>query len=189
MLVSKYLVSTNPQKILKFLLLRPGKNCYEREVARGAGISYGSANYVLNRLYKQGFIQKKSEGRMCYYSIDLYSPYIKEFKILNNILLIEPLIEKLKPHTHKIILYGSWAKGTDNERSDIDLFIVTSNKDEVVSIINNYSYSKKVDNRKVQAIINTPVDLLNKNRKEEVYLGQVAQGKILWEKKINEDNF
>ena len=125
---SKHLVFTNPQKVLRFLLVYSGKLCYEREIARGARISYGSANYVLNQFYKQGLVQKKTEGRMCYYSIDISNPYIKEIKILNNLLLIEPLIEKLKSWAHKIILYGSWAQGTDTQESDIDIFVVTSDK-------------------------------------------------------------
>lgn len=187
-MLSKYLIFTNPQKVLRFLLMHSGKLCYEREIARGAKISYGSANYVLNRLYKQGLIQRKSEGRMCYYSIDMSNPYIKELKILNNLLLVEPLIEKLKPCTHKITLYGSWAEGTDTEKSDIDLFIVSSDEDKVKSLINKYSYSNKVGNRKIQAIINTPADLLNRDKREKVFMNQVEQGKIIWEREIDEDN-
>ena len=184
---SNYLIFTNPQKILKFLLLHPDKPCYEREIARGAKISCGSANYVLNQFHKKGLIQRKTEGRMKYYSIDISNPYIKEFKILNNLLLIEPLIGKLKACTHKIILYGSWASGTDTEESDIDLFIVSSDKEKVRAIINKYSYSKEVASKKIQAIINMPVDLLNRNKHKTVFMDQVNRGNVLWEREINED--
>jgi len=188
-MVSDYLIFTNPQKVLNFLLMHPGNPCYEREIARSTKISYGSANSVLHQLYKEKLLRKKTEGRMCYYSIDMSNPYIKELKVLNNLLLIEPLIEKLKPHTHKIVLYGSWADGTDTEESDIDLFIISSDEDKVKAFVNKYSYSNKVDNRKIQAIINTPADLLTRDKKDMVFMDQVHQGKILWEKEINEDNF
>ena len=187
-MLSKYLIFTNPQKVLKFLVMHSGKPCYEREIARGTRISYGSANYVLNQLYKKGFVKRKVEGRMYYYSIDMSNPIIREFKILNNFFFIEPVIEKLKPYTRKIILYGSWASGTDIEKSDIDLFIISSDEDKVRSIINKYSYSNKVGNRKIQAIINTPADLLNRDKREKIFMAQVEQGKILWEKEIDEDN-
>ena len=188
-MLSNYIISTNSQNVLKFLLMHSDKSCYEREIARGAKISYGSANDILNQLYKKSLVQRKTEGRMCYYSIDMSNPYIKEFKILNNLLLIEPLIENLKSYAHKIILYGSWAQGTDTENSDIDLFIITSDEDKVRSIIDKYSYSNKIANRKIQAIINTPADLLNTDKKEAVFMKEVKQGKTLWEREINEDNF
>lgn len=187
-MIAEYLISTNAQKVLHFLLMYPGKMYYEREIARGANISYGSANKVLNQLYKKGLIQRKKEGRMCYYAIDTSSPDIKEFKILSNLLLIEPLVKRLKPYSHKIVLYGSWAQGTDTEASDIDLFIVTSDEDKVKSIVNKFSSSPKVANRKIQAVIFTPAELLDKDEREKVFRKEIEQGKVLWEKEINEDN-
>ncbi len=186
-MLSKYLIFTNPQKILKFLM-HSGKPCYEREIARGANISYGSANHVLNQFYKKGFVQRKSEGRMYFYSLNISNPFIKEFKILNNLLLLESLIEKLKLYCHKVILYGSWSSGDDTAESDIDLFIITSDEDKARSIIDKYSYSNKVANRKIQAVINTPTDLLHREQRDKVFMDQVEQGKILWEREINEDN-
>lgn len=187
-MVSEYLVSTNVQKVLKFLLMHPGKMCYEREIARGAKISYGSANKVLNQLYKKGLIQRKDEGRMCYYAVDMDNPYIKEFKILSNLSIVEPLVEKLKPYSRKIVLYGSWADGTDAETSDIDIFVIASDEEKIKSIINKFSRSPKVANRKIQAIITTPADLLEQDEKEKIFRKEVEQGKILWEKEIDEDN-
>lgn len=187
-MICEYLISTNVQKVLQFLLMHSGKMCYEREIARGTNISYGSANKILNQLYKKRLIQRKKEGRMCYYAVDLFNPYIKEFKILSNLLLIEPLIEKLKPYSHKIILYGSWAKGTDTETSDIDIFIITSDEEKIKSIVNKFSVSQKIADRKIQAIISTPADLLKHDDRDKIFRKEVEQGKILWEKEINEDN-
>ena len=187
-MISKYLISTNAQKVLHFLLMRPGKICYEREIARGAKISYGSANKVLNQLYKKGLIQRKKEGRMCYYAIDTSTPDIKEFKILCNLLVIEPLIDKLKPYSHKIVLYGSWGRGADTEASDIDLFIIASDKEKVRLIVNKFSSSAKIAGRKIQAVITTAADLLEQDERERVFNEEVNRGKILWEREINEDN-
>lgn len=188
-MISKQLISTHTQKVLQFLLMHPAKMCYEREIARGAKISYGSANKVLRQLSKEGLIEKKIEGRMCYYSLDATNPYIKEFKILSNLATLEPLIERLKQYARRIVLYGSWADGTDSEESDIDLFIVTSSKDKVMSIINKFSNSAQIANKKIQAILTTPTELLEQDEKGKVFAKEVEQGKVLWEKEINEDNF
>ena len=186
-MINQYLISTNYQKILRFFVIHPGQSFYEREIARKAYLSPSSTHYVLTHLYDDGMINRKKNGRMYFYSIDNTNPYLKEFKILVNLLLIEPLVEKLRGLSQKIILFGSWAQGTDAEDSDIDLFIVSSEKEKVLSIVNKLSYSAKLYNRKIQPIINKPEELIKKDKRGRVFLEQVEKGKILWEREINED--
>ena len=186
-MISPYLISTNYQKILKFFVLHPGQSFYEREVAKKAGLSPSSTHYGLVRLHRGGLISRKQNGRMCFYSIDKSSPYLKEFKVLANLLLIEPLVERLKGLSHKIVLFGSWAEGADTEDSDIDLFIVSSEREKVLSVVNKFSYSAKLGNRKIQPIVRRPEDLLKRDKRDKVFLEQVEKGKILWEREINED--
>ncbi|MBI3617232.1 MAG: nucleotidyltransferase domain-containing protein [Candidatus Omnitrophica bacterium] len=168
-MINPYLISTNHQKILNFFIFHPDASFYEREIARKTGLSPSSTHYVLTRLYQAGVINRKQNGRMYFYSIDITNPYLKEFKSLANLLLIEPMIEKLKGLSHKIVLFGSWAQGNDNENSDIDLFIVSSKKEKVLSVVNQFTYSAKLYNRKVQPIINAPEELLRKGKEERVF--------------------
>ena len=104
-----------------------------------------------------------------------------------NLLLIEPLVERLKKLSQKIVLFGSWAEGDDSEDSDIDLFIISSEKEKVLFVVNKFSYSAKPCNRKIQPVISRPEELLKKDRKNKVFLEQVEKGKVLWEREINED--
>lgn len=183
---NKYIISTNTQKILKFLLAMANEFCYEREVARDTGISYGSANNILNKLYNDGFLERQIKGKMKYYNIKLQNPYIHELKILVNILSLEQLIEELKPHSQKVVLFGSYALGEDTKESDIDLFIVSSNEKDIRAIINKYNLSKKKISKTIQAIIVSPLDLLSK-KEDKVFMQEVNKGKILWQRGINED--
>ena len=185
-MVNSYLISTNHQKVLSFFVLHPGASFYEREIARKAGLSPSSTHYVLARLYRNGVINRKQNGRMYFYSIYKTNPYLKEFKVLANLLLLEPLVERLKRLSYKIVLFGSWAQGNDNEDSDIDLFIVSSEKEKTLSVINKFSYSAELYNRKVQPIIKAPEELFKKGKEERVFLEQVEKGKILWERETNE---
>jgi len=186
-MINPYLISTNHQKILRFLVLHPDQSFYEREIGRKTGLSPSSAHYALVRLYRASLINRKQNGRMYFYSIDKTNPYLKEFKVLANLLLIEPLVERLKRLSHKIVLFGSWADGSDTEDSDIDLFIVSSEKEKVLSVVNKFSYSTKLYNRKLQPIISSPEELLKKGKEERAFLEQVEKGKVLWERDINED--
>lgn len=184
---NSYLISTNHQKVLRFFVLHPSQSFYEREIARKANLSPSSAHHVLTRLYRTGVINRKQNGRMYFYSVDKTNPYLKEFKVLTNLLLLEPLVERLKRLSHKIVLFGSWAQGNDTEDSDIDIFVVSSEKEKVLSVVNKFSYSTKLYNRKIQPIIRRPEELLKKDKEEKVFLEQVEKGKVLWEREINED--
>ncbi|MFH1457644.1 MAG: nucleotidyltransferase domain-containing protein [Candidatus Omnitrophota bacterium] len=185
-MINTYLISTNYQKILRFFVLNPSQSFYEREISRKIGLSPSSTHYTLVRLYRASLINRKQNGRMYFYSINKADPYLKEFKILANLLLIEPLVEKLKRLSYKIVLFGSWAQGNDVEDSDIDLFIVSSEKEKVLFLANKFSYSTKLYKRKIQPIINSPEELLKRDRQGKVFLEQVEKGKVLWEREINE---
>ena len=182
-----YLISTNHQKVLRFFVLHPEQSFYEREIARKADLSPSSTHHVLARLYRTGVINRKQNGRMYFYFIDKTNPYLKEFKVLANLLMLEPLVERLKRLSHKIVLFGSWAQGNDTEDSDIDLFIVSSEREKVLSVVNKFSYSTKLYNRKIQPIISSPEELLKKGKEGRVFLEQVEKGNVLWEREINED--
>jgi predicted nucleotidyltransferase len=186
-MINPYLISTNHQKVLSFFVLHPGASFFEREIARKSGLSPSSAHHALIRLYHAGVINRKQNGRMYFYSTDKMNPYLIEFKVLANLLLIEPLVEKLKGVCHKIVLFGSWADGSDNENSDIDLFIISSEKEKALSVVNKFSYSAKLYNRKVQPIINAPEELLKKGKEDGVFREQVEKGRVLWEREINDD--
>ena len=169
-------------------MLNPEKAFFEREIMRNLNLSPSSTNYALKNLYKSKCLLREKKGRMCFYSINKDNPYIPQLKVMFNLLVIEQLVEKLKNFSAKIVLFGSWANGTDAVESDIDLYIVASHKDKILSIINEYPLPSSIKNRKIQPIIYTPQELLEKNEKNTVFLKKIEKGLILWEKEINESN-
>lgn len=183
---NNFIIFTNHQKVLSFLAKFSDKESYEREIARKIGISYGSANKVLNDLYSNGLLKRRREGRMYFYSINKKNVMLKPFKILNNIILLQPLIKKLKRLTKKIVLYGSCAEGTDNSESDIDLFIISEQKRKALQIIKNYSFKKGFKDIKIQPVIQAPIELLESEKGDKEFLSLVREGIVLWEKQTDE---
>jgi predicted nucleotidyltransferase len=180
------LVTTVNQKILQFLTKYTDKEFHEREIVRRIGVSSGSANRALNALFATGAVKRRQEWRMLFYSIDSSNPAITEFKKLINILLIESLTQQLKNVSKRIILYGSCAQGTDNSKSDVDIFIVTNERDRVIRIIDNFHFPQGYEGLHVQAIIKTPTELLKIGESEQVFLNEVEKGITLWESAANE---
>lgn len=60
-----------------------------------------------------------------------------------HLLLIEPLVEALKRISERVVLSGRCVRGTDVPESDIDLFIVSSNRDRVLDTIAGFWFSRE----------------------------------------------
>ncbi len=184
-----FLVSTNHQKVLSFLTKFSDQEFYEREIARKIGISTGSTNKVLNDLFSGGLLKRQQKGKMYFYIIDNTHPIFIHFKILNNVLLILPLVQKLKSLAKKIVLYGSCADGKDTSESDIDLFLVSGERERILQIIGNYSLGKGFEDIEIQPMIRSSTELLRNEKDDKEFLSLVREGIVLWESPTDESGF
>jgi predicted nucleotidyltransferase len=108
--------------LLIFFATHPSTRFYEKEAAEEARVSPASANAVLSQLASAKLLHREHLGRMNFYKANLSNIFMRQFKVLLTIDMLEPVIDALTPYCSRIILYGSCSRGTDNERSDIDLF-------------------------------------------------------------------
>ena len=185
-MLNSHIITTVNQKVLSLLAKFSDQEFYERQIARKIGISYGSANRALNELYSTGAIKRRREGKMYFYSVDTSNATIIEFKKLVNTTLIESLIERLKDISSRIVLYGSCAQGTDTSQSDLDLFIVSDDRERIVEAIGNFSFPQGFENIHIQSVIKSPAELLEAGESEQAFLEEVERGIVLWERVANE---
>lgn len=174
----KILFFTNNQKILSFLIQNPEKEYFDREISRLTGVSRAGANFALRDLAKEGLISREKRGRMYFYKVSSNNILITHLKILQNIVFLDHLVEKLKKVSLKIILYGSASKGENAADSDIDIFIMTRNPDEVEEVI----FKDKL-REKIEYVANTPNDFISLKKKNPVFYKEIEKGIILWEEK------
>jgi len=185
-MLQPHLISTVNQKVLSLLVKFSDQEFYEREVSRKLGISAGSANRALNELFSSGVVRRRREGKMYFYSIDSSNAVLKEFKKVVNLMLIEPLVEELKKMSSRVVLYGSCALGTDNSKSDLDLFIVSNNKKRASNVISTFNFPRGFENIHIQPVIRMPVELLEAGESERTFMEEVERGIVLWEKVASE---
>jgi len=176
---------TNALKVLKYLAENPEKEHLGGEVQDAVKISRAGVYFALRDLEKQGLIlkQKKGRGKLLIYKLRNSNPIVRQYKVLNNILSIENLVEMLKPVSRKVILYGSTARGDDTSESDIDIFVVSKDTGAARKIIDSYGtglyrYLHKI--RNIQAVIKTQVEYSNLKEKDKVFCKEVDRGIILW---------
>ncbi len=170
------LFSTNSQKTLDFILRHPHRDFIEGEVQKSVRISKSGINYALRELETEGFICRDKRGKSFFYTLNRKNPVVRQLKVLQTIVEIEPLHKKLKAVASKIILFGSSCRGENTPGSDIDLFVVSHSKEQVEEEIKEF-HSK----RKIHPVIRTNLKFNEMRQTEPEFYEQVMKGIVLWE--------
>jgi predicted nucleotidyltransferase len=165
--------------ILDTLSRDPDTSLYTREVAERSHISVGAASMLLRVLEGSHMISVEEKGGMKFYRINLFNPVAREFKVLFNVQRISRLVEPLKDHCDRIILFGSLADGTDGPESDVDLLVLTSEPQVAKDLLR--VFQKRID-RHLSPIIVGAEGLARLRREDKALFEQVYRGKTLWEK-------
>lgn len=184
--LSGLLVRTSHQRVLAFFLARPTGQFYGSEIADKTEISIGQASKVLGDLKKAGLVEMERRGRTELYRIVSNNPALKAFKVLNTIISIEPLIEGLKFSSKRVILYGSCADGTNIERSDLDLLVISTNKSKIQEIISSFPSDAYYGFSEIRATVKTPAEWAGLEEKDPVFHNELLQGITLYEREIDE---
>ncbi len=170
--------ATNSLKILSFLAENSGKEFLGREIQKATKLSRAGVYIALRELIKGKSVSKTQRGKFLVYSVVYEDPVIRQFKVLKNVLLLEPVIARLKPLSKKIILYGSASRGEDLPNSDIDLFVLSKDAEATKEILSSVRIK-----RKIQAVVKSPSEVADLKEKEKVFYGEVDRGIVLWQEK------
>ena len=156
----------------------PMKDFYQRELSRVSKVSIGATNQILRQLAKLGFVTQEKRGRMYFYRLNLKNPVARQFKILLSIDGIYGLVREMAKNTRKIVLLGSSAEGTDVAESDIDLFVLTDQKEYVRRKISDFN--RKSDRRIVPIIVDAN-ELVKMRRQDRPLYERIERGIVLWQ--------
>jgi predicted nucleotidyltransferase len=96
--------------------------------------------------------------------------------------LLRPLIKNLQEFASEIVLYGSCARGEDVSTSDVDLFVVSAEKEEVLRIIGENKFRNGFKSIRIAPVIISPVDMLKSEKTDKEFLSLVREGIILFQK-------
>jgi len=132
--------NTTQDKILKLLLSNKQKEFTIREISKNVCIDYKTVHIVVKRLMKSNVIKGKKAGQTILCSInqkefnqDIFrAEFIRKEEILNNkniAVLYKRIKEDVKEPFFVLLLFGSHAAGKQRKGSDIDLMLITDNKE------------------------------------------------------------
>ena len=119
-------------RILEWLSRNPARSIHVNELARKTGLSNATCSRILNVLERKGILSREEKGNAHFYSMnDNYlTREIKRFFLLLRIhesALTEALSD-VHPSLTNLVLYGSCARGTNDERSDLDILAMVNEK-------------------------------------------------------------
>lgn len=174
LLKNNTLFDDNLLKIASIFFKNPSKTFHLRKLALDSGLSTTSVSSACNKLILQKIIKIVKNDITKEFKADLEREEYFSAKTLFNIFSIRSsgLIDELKKNLNptSIVLFGSYAKGEDSEKSDIDLLIISlRNKDLDVS-----KY-EKILSRQIQLVI-----LENLKKSDENFINSVINGIVLY---------
>ena len=162
-------------KLLSYLVKNPSREMYQREIARETGISIGAVNQYLGEFLKMDVVSRKKRGKMLFYSLNLDNPVVRQFKVFLTVTELNPLIERIKTDSDKVILFGSCSDGTDVEESDVDLFILTENKKIIREELSRFKLE-----RKLSPIIVNSNEFVKLRKEDKPLYERIIKGIELW---------
>ena len=130
---NKINITENGLQIISLFTNGFDREYYIREVGKLLKISPRTAQLILEDLENKGIIESKIKGKIKSYKLRVneiskrYLTFVEQYKSIAFIernLLVKEVIEKVCPFIDGIgIIFGSYAKGTSNKESDLDIFI------------------------------------------------------------------
>lgn len=124
------LEKNNDMKIMDLIFRQPSREFHIRELARLTGLSAPTIILAVKRLRKKGIIDTHRKGNMKIIKAADSANFVRAKRIYNIQTIYESgIVEHLNSvyeDPQAIILFGSFSRGDDVEKSDVDIAVVTN---------------------------------------------------------------
>ncbi len=164
-------------KTIAVFFKEPTREFSLKEIGKRSRLAHTSTKQNLTKLIRKKLVKKREEKRgrriFPYYSADRNEKFMKYKKTHNHLELMESGVveyieERIMPRC--IVLFGSYQRGEDTEKSDIDLFIEARQEE-----IELKKFEKKLQ-RKIQVHFKERFNKYSPELKNNIINGTVLQG-------------
>lgn len=173
-------LTKNQSLILSIFFANPGKTFYLRELSRMMKKEPGVFQKDINNLEAEGILNSSFKGKSRFFELNRNYPLYNEIKgIIKKTTGIEKTIEqqlKKISNIERAFIYGSFAQGTADNFSDIDLIIIGDPpQNKLDSMLPNL---EKQFNREINYTLYSPSEFQRK-KKSNPFLKGVLDNKII----------
>jgi len=176
--MSTMLLNNKTNEILIEFSSDYNRRIYGRDIAKKLKMNQKTASNILNKLEKENILKFSKEGKNKYYFLNKFNPQIKEIiklieinhkvKFLEKYKRLKELFDKLEQRTQGVlIVFGSYAGFSANEKSDLDIFVL----------------GKITDTEDLEQIYNIKINLIKSNKekfnKQDNFVKEIIKNHII----------
>lgn len=153
--------------VLSVLYGHVGEGFYLRQLARSTDIALGPVQREMRQLVDAGLVSRKTVGAQTLYSANQDSPVFEEIKslITKTVGMHDVLyaaLDTLRKKINLAFVYGSVARSSETERSDVDLMVV--GKVDFNSVVEKLAEAQKILNREINPTVYSVKEFRDKIR-------------------------
>jgi uncharacterized protein len=112
-------------KVLKFFLFNPSDDYNINEIAQKLKISTSTAKRYCDLFLKENYVLLKEVRNQKRFSLNNFSIYVRQLKRVYSLIYFkEHGIENIAKDANSFAIYGSFADGSFEKHSDLDLLII-----------------------------------------------------------------
>jgi predicted nucleotidyltransferase len=155
------------KRILDFCFLNPETDFHVRDLAFRLKEDPGNVSREIRRLEGDGLLCSRIRGRLKLCSINPEHPLFKELRsVAQKTAGVEPLLTaalKSVPGVERAFLFGSYATGTMDLNSDIDLFVIGGH--DTVALQKAVAGVQRTLEREINVVAMSPLEFSAKSGK------------------------
>jgi len=175
------------KKIIQYFGKNLKKEKTIRQISLETKIPYMTANRKIKELAKNNIITLKKQGKATICTLNTDNPLTKQHLILaeeeykNELIRKKPLLKKIcqifPENNYSAVLFGSYAKGTEQKHSDIDIAFINQN---LKKIQNELQTIEQIHDIEINTMHFTKKQFQNMLKTKEENIGkQILQNHII----------
>ena len=166
---------TVQERVLAYLLDSGGEELTESDVRAALELPRATAHVALRALVEQGVALERRVGRTALYWVDGTDAFIGSLKVARAIRRAQIAILPVREAIDLVVLYGSASKGEDRQGSDVDILVVTEDKDTVLGELARHQW--------LQPVVMTSAEHMRLIADGGTFATDVSRGTVIWERR------
>tara|TARA_Y100000031_G_C8006932_1_gene286282 strand:+ start:79 stop:627 length:549 start_codon:yes stop_codon:yes gene_type:complete len=166
-------------RVFHFFSRHPSDEYHLKELVRQVNLSLRPTHEITRKMDQEGILKSRRMGNLKIFYLNSENPVVRQLRVVEIIAALSPILEQLKPICNRVVLFGSCAEGTYTPESDVDLFVITDNKEKVISMASGRAIGDQELPANIVAESYQGVVLMKKNN--DVLWSRIERGINLYE--------
>lgn len=166
--------------ILKLLFLNSSSEFHANDIARKTGLAPSTIAKETPLIQNIGLVTRRTQGNLVFYKINNKSIIFNElkriflkFEMLDEIIAKDLSEEKIK----YALIYGSFAKGTESQSSDIDLLVIGDVNEN--TLLRSISKTERTIGREINYLLWKENEFMERVEKKIPLMKEISKTRIM----------